>query len=329
MTVSLAPSPFAPSLPTFQTAWDSTSLGLFKECPRKYYYEIILGWRPKHTSVHLTFGLLYHAGLEAYDHFAASLGKLRTALLTDDEHRAGIRVCLRRVLADAGERDEAGLWHPWRSEDPYKNIWTLCRSLVWYLDHFRISTLETLLLSNGRPAVELSFRFPIFHVAGEEILLCGHMDRVVKNLADADRRSVHDRKTTKSALNNRFFNSFSPHNQFTIYTIASNVVFETSALGVTVDAAQTLVNSTNFAQRYSGRSTQVLDEWLGDAKLWIEQAARYAEANHFPQNDKSCGNYGGCAFIEVCSKAPSFRQAWLEQDFKPFTWNPLQSRGDI
>src|SRR5438046_4651295 len=51
-----------------QLAWDSTSMGLLKECPRKYQLSILEGWTPKRTSVHLLFGLWYHGALERYDH---------------------------------------------------------------------------------------------------------------------------------------------------------------------------------------------------------------------------------------------------------------------
>jgi hypothetical protein len=61
-----APSPFIEGT-RLQFAWDSTSLGYLKECPRKYYYTMIEGWRGRGESVHLRFGQEYHAALEHYD----------------------------------------------------------------------------------------------------------------------------------------------------------------------------------------------------------------------------------------------------------------------
>jgi hypothetical protein len=66
-----APSPFVPGT-HLQYAWDSTSLGYLKECPRKYYYTIVEGWRGKGSSVHLEFGGLYHSALEGYDKMRAT-----------------------------------------------------------------------------------------------------------------------------------------------------------------------------------------------------------------------------------------------------------------
>jgi hypothetical protein len=65
-----APSPFVEGT-QLQFAWDSTSLGYLKECPRKYFYTIVEGWRGKGQSVHLEFGGLYHKALEEYDKLRA------------------------------------------------------------------------------------------------------------------------------------------------------------------------------------------------------------------------------------------------------------------
>src|SRR5271167_1415999 len=61
-------SSFSRRLPGLQIAVDSTSLGVFKTCPRKYQYSIIFGWRSREESPHLTFGILLHKAREQYDH---------------------------------------------------------------------------------------------------------------------------------------------------------------------------------------------------------------------------------------------------------------------
>jgi len=43
---------------------DSSKLSTFMECPRKYFYEYVLGWRPSMPNVHLTFGTAWHAAVE-------------------------------------------------------------------------------------------------------------------------------------------------------------------------------------------------------------------------------------------------------------------------
>lgn len=341
------------TIPNFQVAWDSTSLGLLKECPRKYQYQIILHKQSRGLNVHLTFGLLYHAALERYDHSRAAGGThdqalhsmVRYALTASGtwsvERGDGERVELTPHTAADGEldfTDETGaqlgrpsipIFTPWPSTDPIKNRYTLLRSVVWNVETFQASQLETVILSNGKPAVELSFKFSAFEVASEPITLCGHMDKLVRQKG-TDYVWVQDHKTTKAQLDARFYGQFSPHNQFTLYTIAGKVVLDQpNCQGVMVRGAQIGVGFTRFGERPIPRAPAVLNEWLEDTQYWITQAHKFAVENHWPQNDKSCGNYGGCSFAKVCSVSPTHRPAWLAQDFADWTWDPTVARGDI
>src|SRR5215831_3104281 len=70
-TVFPAMSPFLPG--TFiQYAWDSTSLGYLKRCPRLYEYCIIEGYEEKEESIHLRFGIEVHASYANYEVLRAS-----------------------------------------------------------------------------------------------------------------------------------------------------------------------------------------------------------------------------------------------------------------
>jgi hypothetical protein len=312
-TTSPVNSSFHPTIPGLQLAWDSTSLGTLKTCPRKYQLSIIEGWQPRATSVHLLFGQYYHSALETYDH-ERSKGA---------SHTEAQRAALLRALRDT--------WHngkPWFSDDQYKNRFTLIRTVVWYLEQFAEDTLETVQLANGRPAVELSFRFATTYSAsdGSPFLLCGHMDRLAKL---GDDFYVVDRKTTKSTITERFFEGFSPNNQFTLYSLAGKVVYNTEVSGIIVDGAQVAVGFSRFARGFSPRKQGQLDEWYKDLGFWLGQAEFFAQHQHWPMNDTACGNYGGCPFQSICSKAPSAREMWLKGAYHKRIWDPLQVRGDI
>src|SRR5277367_2399573 len=66
MDLTKTPSPFLPGT-KIQIAYDSTSIGYLKTCPRLYYYTMIEGWNARDESVHLRFGIEYHAALQDYD----------------------------------------------------------------------------------------------------------------------------------------------------------------------------------------------------------------------------------------------------------------------
>jgi len=309
-----APSPFSPALPHFQTAWDSTSLGALKDCPRKYKLSILDKWSPKSKSHHLTFGGLYASGVERYAHLLAS----------GLPHDAAVLGVVRWVLEASGSRDESGGWVPWDSKDTVKNRYTLARTLVWNFEDRQHSPFKQLILANGKPAVELSFNFPAFEVDGETISLCGHMDQLI----ELDGKPwVLDDKTTGSALTASYFARYTPENQMSLYSIAGKIILDRPVAGVLVRAAQIGVNFARFATAQVPRPPAILAEWMEDTRAWITLAKRFAEANHWPGNDKHCTM---CDFRKVCAVSPSHRAAWLKEDFeKREAWNPLKVRGDI
>lgn len=313
-------SSFHTSVPNLQIAWDSTSLGTYKECPRKYYYTMIVGRQPRAESVHLTFGAHYHKALEIYDHAKSAGNDHNTAQL------AAVRYC---YLA-TGTRLASGKFVPWNSDDSYKNRWTLMRTVVWYLEQFANDALKTIQLANGKPAVELSFRWQtdveVPGLPGEYFWICGHIDRLV----DFDGTIYFlDRKTSKITLSPSTFEKFSPDNQMSLYDFSSTVVWQEPVKGGILDAAQVAVGFSKFARGFLRRTPAQKQEWYADTRYYLELAAKNALEGYWPMNDKSCGNYGGCPFREICSKSPDVRLRWLNGLTVPRLWDPLMVRGDI
>ncbi len=307
---------FSVSFPAMQLAWDSTSMGLLKECPRKYFLSIIEGWTSRRTSVHLLFGQWYHGALERYDHARAE------GLSHDDSVDKAVDYTLQVTW-------NKQLRRPWISDDPNKNRFTLLRTVVWYLEQFGVNdSLKTVTLANGKPAVELSFRFDTgFETSqGEPLIICGHLDRVVQF---GDDLHIVDRKTSKNTISEDFFKSFSPDNQMSTYDNAGKIVYNFPIKGIIIDAAQVAVTFSRFLRGFTPRSDSQREEWLEDWGVWARMAEFYATSGRWPMNDKSCGNYGGCVFRGICSKPKSVRDEWLKADFVKRTWDPLVVRGDI
>lgn len=309
-------SPFLPDT-NVQYAWDSTSLGWLKECPRKYYYAMIEGWRPRHETVNLKFGLLYHQGLEYYDRMRTE-GKDHEEALLDTVH-----LMLTQTWEAATADRPAG---PWLSDHNTKTRETLVRSVIWYLEQFgNADPAKTVQLANGKPAVELSFKLELDFgpVGGTPYILCGHLDRVVEY---AEGTYVMDRKTSSTTISSYYFDQFDPDNQMSLYTLASKIIYHTPVKGVIIDAAQIAVGFTRFSRGFTYRTEAQLDEWLKDTHYWMDQAGLLATHKHWPMNDKSCHKYGGCHFRQVCSKSPEVREVFLRSNFIQQPWNPLVPR---
>lgn len=293
-----------------QHSWDSTSLGTFKECPRKYFYQHIEGWRKTgRPKVDLEYGQIYHSALETYDKRRAS----------GNDHVDSLRAAVHYVLTSTWDVQRNA---PAEFDDNVKNRYTLIRTVVWYLEQFEDDPCTTVLLKDDRPAVELSFRLPV----DNGLVLCGHLDRVVEFQGS---KYVMDRKTTKTTISSYYFDRYAPDNQMSLYTLAGRIILESPVRGVIIDAAQIAVGFSRFERGFVSRSEGELEEWLGQTYAWVASAQRMAEVpieTSFPMNDKSCHNYGGCPFRGVCASDPRTRRAVLESEYHREFWNPLKVR---
>ena len=294
-----------------QYAWNSTCLDLLKSCPRLYQYTVIDGWQSRDESIHLRFGIEYHTALQDYAKSRA------TGVKHDDAIHDTIRALHGRVFDWVVDRTlRAG---------KYKNRESIIAIVIDYLDHLAEDPAKTFILSNGEPAVELSFRLEMdFTPKGSNspYLLCGHLDRVVNF---ADNLYVMDHKTSMTTIDSDYYkNQWSPSNQMTLYTYAGNVILHSPIKGVIVSAAQILLEDPNkFGRHLTYRTPDQLSEWTDDLRFWLGQAEAFATANYWPQNDTSCGKFGGCKFREVCSKSPQVRNTYLAAKFDKI--DPIQS----
>lgn len=319
------PSPFIEGT-TLQFAYDNTSLAALKKCPRYYQFSIILGWQPLGQSVHLRFGIIFHAALELYDKAHAADPSLTHDDLVDrcvDYVLTATWDRTEQISPESGEVTESG--EPWASGHSAKTRETLVRSVIWYLEEYKDDVAKTLILANGAPAVELSFKLALDQLApnGSPYLLAGHLDRVVDFGGNV---FVMDRKTTGSTLSAYYFRQYSPDGQMSQYTFASKVLLSGPVQGVIIDAAQVAVGFTRFERGITARSDAQLEEWHDNTLYWISLAERYAADGYYPMNESSCGNYGGCSFREVCSQNPRVREHYLRTGFEKRFWNPLQAR---
>ncbi len=337
MSENEAPSPFLPGTHV-QYALDSTSIGMFKTCPRLYYLTMIEGWQPKDESVHLKFGILYHEALHNYD----------ILRLDNHGHEEAVFQVVKWLCDNSEDYPDVSEAKP---SIRAKSFESLLRTVVWYLDKYPRETdpAQTVVLENGKPACELSFRFeldwgprPIITYKteteteiefGRPYLLCGHLDRVVEF---SDHLFVMDRKTTGSALSAYYFNQYAPHNQMSIYTIAGQVVIGSPIKGVIIDAAEIKGENSRsagyseFARGFTFRTQDQNEEWLADLRMWTSAMEGCATSGNWPMNDTACDKFGGCRFRDVCSKSPSVRENFLKADFTQLPenerWNPMKSR---
>lgn len=303
------PSPFGAD--GVQWAWNATSLTLLMECPKKYYYAQVIGWRAKGPSVHLDFGGHYAKALERYH-------KLRA---DGQDHRGALASAVAGALDDTWlnrEPDGSG-GAPWVSDHNAKTRETLIRSIVWYLENWKDDPCKTVVLENGAAAVELSFQLPV----SDSVTLVGHLDRLVEFQGDL---YVQDQKTTGSSFSARYFDQWDLSVQMSTYTLAAKAVFNTPVKGVIIDAAQIAVGFTAFQRGFTFRTERQMEEFLSTVHHYVGQARQFTEAKQWPMNTTACDKFGGCQFRKICSKDPGQRERFLRADFEIKPFNPLEIR---
>jgi hypothetical protein len=222
------------------------------------------------------------------------------------------------------EKDEAGAdipgtGAPWLSTHNLKTRENLIRTLVWYFEHFNPDPAEIFTLSNGKPAVEYTFKINVT----DSLIFSGHLDRVV---IFGGETFVMDQKTTSSSFGPYYSARFNPDTQMSNYTFAAKMIFGSPISGVLIDAAQVAAGFSRFERFPTHRGPDGLNEWLDDMLRLIDQMHQYTKAGYFPMNRASCHKYSGCEFRDICNRPPSLRRNFLEANFTKREWNPLRSR---
>jgi len=317
-------SPFLPGTKV-QFAWDSTGLGYAKRCWKLYELAILEGWETPEESVHLRFGIEYHATLADYQHQRAE----------GNDHNDSLRNVVRNLLVRISD------WDPDRTTKAAttKNPETLLRTVIWYLDEYQDDVAKTVIWSDGTPAVEQSFRFELDWgpetarnergqwTPNQPYILCGHLDQIVDYQGE---RFVMDHKTTGRPLTSYYFDMYEPDNQMSLYSLASQVVLHSPVKGVIINATQIGVGFSRFARGFTFRVADQLKEWVDDLRFWLRAAEQRALEGYWPHNDTACDKYGGCKFREVCSKSPKVRERFLKANYiqlpEKERWNPLRTR---
>lgn len=318
-----------------QFAWDSTSLSTMLECPQRYKLRIIEGWRSKSpdTAIALAFGILVHAGIEEF-HRGRAQGL---------DYEASVHGALRHIMSKKNNSDDAEPLYASiptqddiedqkaaEDEDDGVNLrnskvrtrYHLWRALVWYFEQYRQDPMPVVILADGRPAVEYSFRVGVGRELsdGTELLLAGHLDKLV---TFNGQNFVCDVKTTKS-LSKYYFQGFDLSHQMTGYTLGGKLALPVPVAGVVIDAIALQVGGVSFGRAFTHRTESQLQEYINLLAYVGEQAERFYEHDYYPLNTSACIF---CEFKSVCRQPPELRHGYLNHLFeRKIAWNPLKSR---
>jgi len=330
---------FSEVVPGWQIHWDSTSFGAFCTCPFYYYLTMVQGIGPRYKSIHLTFGIAWHSAMERYHSLRAQGDSHESALhwtIAETMYRQ-LRTPDEKVR-NQGYHEEALPTGPLNPRVPEKTPQTLLRSLVQYLDSHQDDDLHTVILPNGKAAVELSFRITLgTSHENEPITYGGHLDWVVSKGQPCNYHTGDvplspslwgvDYKTTVAVLNERYWSQWTPDVQMTGYSLGVNTILPVPGRGLVVDGVHMAVTGAEFARHYLRRSQETLKEFTTDFQVEVQRARLYAELGEWPQNRKACRRENrDCEFRLVCAN-PNSRASLLLSDFRrERLWDPTKAR---
>jgi hypothetical protein len=276
-----------------QVIWNAHDLDTLMACSKLYRYKILEGWRSKAFGPATSWGRAVHYSIEVFD----------TYMFAGASKDEALDAAIVALVKEYGEELS-------QSDDNARNLETAVRATVWRADSFYDNQLGTAAMPDGKPALEVEFEIPIPGMTGHRFR--GRLDKVGE--MDGELYLV-DLKTTKSQLTKRFFNYYFPNNQIMAYLWVGRKVLGLPIAGFIIDAIQTGVNFTRFGRHLVTVTAAQIDEWEISMLQALNRTVKQHEDGHFPVNFASCGNYGGCNFLDICSIPPAQRLAMLKESF--------------
>lgn len=288
---------------------DSTMMSCFRACPRRFYYEFILGLRPAALSIDL------HAG----GCFATALERFYKAVYVEGTTND---VALQRSLG--------AYLAAWGDVEPIKDT-PKTRDNVWeavegYFKQWAPATdpVQPFRDANGEPTMEFTFgiplepeqNFPLHPVTKAPFIYSGRFDMLgVKN----NKVRWRDEKTTKS-IGAAWAEQWDLRSQFLGYTWA----LQQSGIkcdGGIVRGIGILKTKITYVEAEKIYSQVLVDRWHEQLRrdlwrlcsMWTEGYWDYNLAD-------ACTSYGGCAFRLPCSSDSPER--WYA-GYSVRRWNPL------
>lgn len=295
---------------------DQSKLVTYLNCPRKFFYSYVLGWKSDYPSNHLTFGSAWH---EAVEHL----------LLNDYSKDSLVQASLlflNRYRQDFGsETDE--MFAP---KDPKNALVTLSN----YSQRFFRDTKE----------YEILFT----EIGGQVYIAPNHpmsfkMDVIVRN-RETGQISLWDHKTSQRRMGN-WQESYSMDTQMHLYLHALYCMYgvkEDKVKGAKIrctffykskpsEFEETLIEkSPDQMQNFLYSTFNYYSQLKNDMEILLNEDSTEEENMHaFPMNPTSCFDYGkSCLFLDLCKAWPN---PIIHVDSPPIGmkvefWNPLEDK---
>jgi hypothetical protein len=274
---------------------DSTKIQSYMRCPRKFFYEYVLGWRSEVPSIHLVFGSSWHLAME---------------VLHDEGYTA--EACAKGYLA--AETEYRKSFPPeWDEGNKPKTMANLLRALPQYCERYAEDDFEVL-------HIEIAGSVAV----AEGKLLHFKTDTICRNQQGQVFSLEHKSGGRFSTM---WLNQWRQKMQIGVYSHVLYCMFDPQEVyGVIINGAffanepkrklngelYTNARDNEFHRVPSRRSLQAMEGWLvevlalynrilADYDKLAEEDDQQNIMTSFQRNTESCTDYGGCPYLDVCS----------------------------
>lgn len=261
---------------------DSTKIKTYLECPRKFFFEYILGWRPEYQKKnHLCFGSALHKAMESLMTYGYSPEAVVIGMLEFNQ-------IYREEFPEATDSE----YYP---KTPARATDALMQYIETYKeDKFRVlytETAGTILVGEDR---EVHFK----------------MDLIAE---EPDNSVFFMDNKTGSRLTKSWQDQWLLSYQMNLYTHALYCIYpKRDIFGGKIQGFIFNKNETQLIRVPVRRTMNQLESWLWSFNNTLDRIEEdFIALSHvsesetimraFPQNPTSCGDYYGCPYLDLCS----------------------------
>jgi PD-(D/E)XK nuclease superfamily protein len=290
---------------------DSTMMSTFRSCPRKFYYEFILGLRPPGISIDLHAGGAFAHCLEVVRKEVFLKGSsLDSALLRAN---AAFEIYWGDFTIPEHKKTNKRPDRVWAAVESYFHQYPPLS------DHIQPYFVD------GHPTFEFTFAipldgpgFPVHPVSGEPFLYTGRFDLLGEYMGNP---VVEDDKTSGAGHYANWTEKWDLRSQFIGYTWACR------ELGIDVDSVAVRgvgiqITQIAHAEAIKPYSDVLRARWLEQLRRDLTRLVAAWNEGYFDYNfGEACTDYSNCIFTQPCQSITP--QPWLDL-FEVRRWNPTR-----
>lgn len=294
--------------PTWQIH-DATKIQSYMDCPRSYFYEFILGWRPDSPNIHLEFGSAWHLAME---HLIIN-GYGDVSIL---EAYLKLTNYYRQFFSEV--MDET--YHP---KNPGMALLGLQRYALEYVND-KFTPLYTEIAGSVTLTDKYTLSFKI-----DSIL----------DTPDGIKSREHK---TGSQLSRPWMDQWLLKMQTGVYNHVLYCLFPRERVwGVEINGAIFSKKEVKFQRVPARRTVEGMENWYWNTIWWLDDITADIERlkqcdptdtimRCFKMNTENCTKYFGCRYHDFCSVwgNPLSRCSEVPTGFKVEYWNPKAEEED-